>query len=88
MMRALDPEVHDAVFEAIEGLLPDPPSHPLGCHRPRISNRVCFRGLLIRIVTGSAWETVEFLMGHEVSGRSAVRAPGAVLWVGDAVDEE
>lgn len=67
MMRALDPEVHDAVFEAIQGLLPKPPEHPLGCHRPRIPDRVCFQGLLIRIVTGSAWETVEFLMGYTVS---------------------
>ena len=67
MMRALDPEVHDAVFEAIKGLLPEPPSHPLGCHRPRIADRVCFRGLLIRIVTGAAWETVEFLLDYEVS---------------------
>ena len=67
MMRALDPEVHDAVFAAIQGLLPEPPPHPLGCHRPRISDRVCFQGLLIRIVTGSAWETVEFLMGYTVS---------------------
>lgn len=67
MMRALEPEVHDAVFEAIQALLPAPPTHPLGCHRPRISDRICFRGLLIRIVTGAAWETVEFLMDHAVS---------------------
>jgi transposase len=67
MMRALDPEVHDAVFEAIQGLLPDPPAHPLGCHRPRIPDRVCFQGLLIRIVTGAAWETIEFLLGYTVS---------------------
>ncbi len=67
MMRALDREVHDAVFEAVRGLLPAPPSHPLGCHRPRISDRVCFQGLLIRIVTGAAWETIEFMMNFEVS---------------------
>jgi hypothetical protein len=67
MMRALDSEVHDAVFEAIRGLLPEPPEHPLGCHRPRIADRVCFRGLLIRIVTGAAWETIEFLLDNQVS---------------------
>lgn len=67
MMRALDLEVHNAVFEAISGLLPAPPEHPLGCHRPRVSDRLCFRGLLIRIVTGSAWETIEFLLNYEVS---------------------
>ena len=67
MMRALDPEVSDAVFAEIEGLLPDPPTHPLGCHRPRVSNRVCFKGLLLRIVTGAAWETIEYLLDSQVS---------------------
>lgn len=67
MMRALDPQVHDAVFAAIEPLLPPPPPHPLGCHRPRIPDRVCFRGLLLRIVTGAAWETIEHAMEHQVS---------------------
>ena len=34
-MRALDPEVVDAVWEAIEVLLPAPvDDHPLGCHNP------------------------------------------------------
>ena len=67
MMRALDPEVHTAVFEAIRPLLPPPPQHPLGCHRPRIPDEICFRGLLIRIVTGVAWETIEFLLDYQVS---------------------
>lgn len=67
MMRALDPEVHGAVFTAVRGLLPPAPPHPLGCHRPRIPDEVCLRGLLIRIVTGASWETVEFLMNYEVS---------------------
>ncbi len=67
MMRALDSEVHDAVFDTIRSLLPEPPEHPLGCHRPRIDDLVCLRGLLIRLVTGASWETVEFLMGYTVS---------------------
>jgi transposase len=67
MMRALTREVYDTVFEAIEHLLPEPPSHPLGCHRPRIPDRVCFRGLLYRLVTGASWETVEFLLDYQVS---------------------
>ena len=67
MMRALQPEVHDAVFAAIAGLLPPPPQHPLGCHRPRVPDRVCFQGLLLRIVTGAAWETIEFLLDRQVS---------------------
>lgn len=67
MMRALDPEVSDAVFAAIEGLLPVPPPHPLGCHRPRVPDRVVFRGFLTRLVTGAAWTTIEFLLDHQVS---------------------
>src|SRR5690606_21877372 len=67
MMRALDPEVSDAVFATIEGLLPPRPSHPLGCHRPRASDRVCFRGLLLRLVTGSSWETIENTLDKQVS---------------------
>ncbi len=31
------------------------------------TDRVCFRGILIRLVTGAAWTTVEVLMNHEVS---------------------
>ena len=38
-----------------------------GAIDPGVSDRICFQGLLIRIVTGSAWETVEFLMGYTVS---------------------
>ena len=33
IIRALETEVVDAVFAAIEPLLPEPPAHPLGCHR-------------------------------------------------------
>jgi len=47
-MRALEAEVVDATWAAIEPLLPPPPPHPLGCHRPRVPDRVCFWGLLIR----------------------------------------
>jgi transposase len=36
-MRALEPDVFDAVWAAVEPLLPAPTkTHPLGCHRRRI----------------------------------------------------
>ena len=42
-MRALDPEVVDVIWRAIEPLLPVRiDTHPLGCHRPRVSDRACF----------------------------------------------
>ena len=67
-MRALDPEVGDAVWAAIAPLLPPPDrTHPLGCHRPRASDRDCFDGMLVRLATGCSWEEAEHLCGHKVS---------------------
>jgi transposase len=67
-MRALDPEVVDAVWAAFEPLLPRPERcHPLGCHRRRVPARVCFRGLLIRLVVGCSWEDTERLLDGVVS---------------------
>ncbi len=67
-MRAFDPRVVDAVWAAIEPLLPVPvDEHPLGCHRARIPDRVCFEGILIRLVTGCAWVDAEALVGRQVS---------------------
>jgi transposase len=55
-MRALEPEVVDAVWRAVEGLIPAPiDGHPLGCHRPRAPDRLCFEGILLRLVMGCAW---------------------------------
>ncbi|MGQ0804218.1 MAG: IS5 family transposase [Actinomycetota bacterium] len=69
IMRAFDPEVVDAAWAAVERLLPAVPAdaHPLGCHRPRVSDRVCFEGILIRLVTGCAWVDAEALLGGAVS---------------------
>jgi transposase len=66
-MLALQREVVDAVFAAVEGLLPEPPGHPLGCHRPRVPDRLCFWGILIRLVTGASWVDIEAILEHRVS---------------------
>lgn len=68
-MRAFDREVVDAVWEAVEALLPRAPvdEHPLGCHRRRVPDRLCFEGILIRLVTGCAWVDAEALLGGAVS---------------------
>lgn len=67
-MRALEPEVVDVLWQTIEPLLPPPSrSHPLGCHRPRVSDRLCFRGILIRLVTGASWVDIEAILDHQVS---------------------
>jgi transposase len=68
MVRALDPAVISILWQAVYHLLPERvDDHPLGCHRRRVSDLVCFRGILIRLVTGSSWETVEALMEYKVS---------------------
>ena len=67
-MRALDPEVMDAMWAAAEPLLPCcDDDHPLGCHNPRIADRVCFEGIVVRLVTGCSWVTAERLLGGAVS---------------------
>ena len=67
-MRALEPEVVDVVWRTIEPLLPERhDAHPLGCHRLRVADRLCFRGILIRLTTGSSWVDIEAILDHQVS---------------------
>lgn len=69
-MYALDPNVHGPVYRTIRDLLPAPKPHPLGCHRRRVPDAVCFIGILYRLVTGSSWTTIESILavtGHRVS---------------------
>jgi transposase len=66
-MRALEREVVDAVWAAVEPLLPPRPPHPLRCHRPRVADRLCLWGILIRLTTGSSWVDIEAILEHQVS---------------------
>jgi transposase len=67
-MRALEPDVFDAIWEQVEPLLPAPvDDHPLGCHRPRVPDRICLWAMLVRLVTGCSWVVAERLMGRVVS---------------------
>lgn len=67
-MRALDPEVKEAVWQAIEGLIPAPvDNHPLGRHRRRKSDRLAFEVMLVHLVTGCSWEDAERLCGNKIS---------------------
>jgi transposase len=67
-MRALEREVVDVLWRAFRPLLPPPErGHPLGCHRPRADDYLCFRGILIRLVTGASWVDIEALLDFQVS---------------------
>jgi transposase len=58
IMLALDPRVVEVIWQAVEPLIPPRPAtkHPLGCHRRRIPDRVCFEAILFRLVTGCSWD--------------------------------
>ena len=67
-MRALDPEVKQAVWQAFQALIPAPvDNHPLGTHRRRKSNYDCFEVMLVREVTGCSFEDAERLCSNKVS---------------------
>jgi len=57
-MLALNPTIVDAVWQSFAAYLPKRghSNHPLGCHRPRISDRDCFEAILFRLVTGCSWD--------------------------------
>lgn len=67
-MRALTKAVVDVIWAAVEPLVARPPDgHPLGCHRPRVCDRLCLQGIIWRLVLGCSWESVEVLLDGAVS---------------------
>src|SRR3954454_11230087 len=59
VMLALHPRVVDAMWSAIELRLPAVvDEHPLGCHRRRVPDRMCFEAILFRLVAGCSWDVV------------------------------
>ena len=68
IMRALEPEVVEVIWQTMEPLLPrQVETHPLGCHRPRVGDRLCLWGILIRLVTGASWVDIEAILNYQVS---------------------
>ena len=72
-MLALNPAVVEAVWQALSAYLPEREEkpHPLGCHRPRVSDRDCFEAMLFRLVTGCSWDVA----GPPRQGRGDDAAP-------------
>jgi putative transposase len=48
----------DWLWERVEPLLPPPPAHPLGCHRPRVPNRDAMDAILLVLRTGMQWNAL------------------------------
>ena len=49
----------DALWQQMEPLLPLPKQHPLGCHRPRVSNRAAIDVILLVRRTGMQWNALD-----------------------------
>ena len=89
-MLALSPRVVDVVWAAVEPLISQRPAtnHPLGCHRPRIDDRLCFEAILFRLVTGCSWDVAGRLgKGSETTLRNR-RDEWIAAGVFDALVEE
>ncbi len=55
-MPALQPYIIEPIWEQFEALLPErSTNHPLGCHRPRVPDRVVFEKLVEILVFGCAY---------------------------------
>lgn len=50
--------IPDWLWAQIEPLLPAPPTHPLGCHRPRVSDRAAMNAILFVARTGCTWNSL------------------------------
>jgi len=53
----------DWLWEKIEPLLPAPPPHPLGCHRPRLPDRRVMDAILLVLRTGMQWNALAAATG-------------------------
>jgi len=48
----------DALWDRIQPLLPPRPSHPLGCHRPRVDDRRAMDAIFFVLRTGCQWNAL------------------------------
>src|SRR5258708_25384572 len=49
----------DWLWERMEPLLPARPSHPLGCHNPRVPDRDAMNAILLVLRTGMQWNALD-----------------------------
>ena len=65
-------EISDALWTRIEALLPvrEKPVHPLGCHRPRESDRKVLNSIFYLLRTGGQWQSLNSLDAARYGRRS------------------
>jgi transposase len=51
--------LRDAMWSRMAPLIPPPKPHPLGCHRPRIPDRVAMDAILLLLRTGMQWGALD-----------------------------
>ena len=58
-MPAIPPYLFEPIWQQLVALLPERhTNHPLGCHRPRIPDRIVFEKLVEVLVFGCAYEKI------------------------------
>jgi transposase len=89
-MLALHPRVVDVIWEAVGPLITAHVSrrHPLGCHRHRVPDRVCFEGILRRLATGCSWDVAGRISGAGETTLRRRRDEWLAAGVFDALVEE
>ena len=50
--------IPDVLWQRIEPLLPPRPSHPLGCHNPRVDDRKAMDAIFFVLRTGCQWNAL------------------------------
>ena len=50
--------IPDEAWAQIEPLLPPRPTHPLGCHNPRVADRDAMNAILLVLRTGMQWNAL------------------------------
>jgi transposase len=75
--------IPDETWERMEPLLPPRPSHPLGCHNPRVPDRDAMNAILLVLRTGMQWNALNATgicsssSAQSGRGRACSRSSGA-----------
>lgn len=88
-MPVLPSSITDPLWDQFQALLPkrEAAVHPLGCHRPRIRNRVVFDKLLARLVLGGTYQqhadyicSATTMRAGGMSGSPSAFSSGCTSW--------